>query len=41
MVLRFYAGVFDHGASIGLEARHGASNVAVDFDNFFDGGGFE
>ncbi len=41
MVLGLDAGVLDHGAGVGLEARHGAADVGVDFDDFFDGGGFE
>lgn len=39
--LAFDAGVFDHAAGVGLETGHGAADVAVDFDDFFDGGGFE
>lgn len=34
-------GVLDHGAGIGLEARHGAADMAVDFDNLLDGGGLK
>lgn len=41
VVLGLYAGVLDHGARIGLQPRHGASDVAVDLDDLFDGGGFE
>jgi hypothetical protein len=33
--------VFDHGAGIGLEARHGASDVAVNLDDLLDGRGLE
>lgn len=39
--LTLYTGVLDHAACVSLEARHGTANVAVDFDNLFDGGGFE
>lgn len=41
VVLTLNAGVFDHGASIGLQAGHGAADVGVYFDNLFDGGGLE
>jgi hypothetical protein len=33
--------VFDHGARIRLQTRHGATNVGVDFDDLLDGGGDE
>ena len=33
--------MLDHGPGVGLEARHGAAEVGVDFDNFFYGRGFE
>lgn len=35
------AGVLDHGAGIGLEAGHGAADVAVDLDDLLDGRGLE
>jgi hypothetical protein len=41
VVLGFYASMLDHAACIRLEAGHGAADVAVYFDDFFDGGGFE
>jgi hypothetical protein len=41
VVLALDARVLDHAAGIGLQARHGASNVAVDFDNLLDGAGLE
>ena len=34
-------GVVDHGTGVGCEAGHGASEVTVDFHDFFDGAGFE
>ena len=37
VVLRLDSGVLDHAACVGLESRHGASDVAVDFDDLFDG----
>ena len=33
--------VVDHGACVGGEARHGTSEVTIDFHDFFDGAGFE
>jgi hypothetical protein len=33
--------VVDHGACVGGEAGHGASEVTVDFHYFLDGAGFE
>ena len=41
MVLTLDAGVFNHGASVRLQAGHGAPYVGVYLDNLFDGGGFE
>ena len=41
MVLTFDTGVIDHGPGVGCEARHGATDVGVDFDDFFDGGRFK
>ena len=41
MVLRLHASVLDHGAGVGLETGHGASDVAVDLDNFLYGRGLE
>lgn len=41
VALALDAGVLNHGSGVGLEAGHGASDVAVDLDNLFDGGGFE
>ena len=41
MVLALDSGVLDHAPGVGLQARHGAANVAVNFDNLFDGAGFE
>jgi hypothetical protein len=39
--LRFDTGVLDHAASVGLQARHGAANVLVNFDDLLDGRGLE
>jgi hypothetical protein len=41
VVLGLYTGVLDHGARIGLQAGHGASDVAVNLDDLFDRGGFQ
>ena len=41
MVLGLNASVLDHGAGVGLEPRHGASDVSIDLDDFLDGGGFQ
>ena len=41
VVLTLNAGVFYHGASVRLQAGHGAPDVGVYLDNLFDGGGFE
>lgn len=41
MVLTFETGVIDHGAGVGGETGHGATDMGVDFDDFFDGRGFE
>ena len=41
VVLSGDARVVDHGACVGGEAGHGASEVTVDFHDFFDGTGFE
>ncbi len=41
MVLRFDAGMFDHGAGVGLQARHGATDMPVDLDDFFHRRRFE
>lgn len=41
MVLALNAGVFDHGAGVSLQSRHGASDVSVDFYDLLHGGGFE
>ena len=41
VILTLDAGVFDHGTSVGLQAGHGAADVGIYFDNFFDGGGLE
>ena len=41
VILTLNAGVFDHGASVGLQTGHGAADVGVYFDNLFDGGGLE
>ena len=41
VVLGFDAGVLDHAAGVGLEPGHGAADVLVDLDDFFDRGGFE
>ena len=41
MVLALDAGVFDHASCVGLQARHGAADVAVDFDNLLDGARLE
>lgn len=36
VALALDAGVLDHGAGVGLEAGHGAANVAVNLDNLLD-----
>lgn len=36
VALAFHAGMLDHGARVGLEARHGAADVAVYFYDLFD-----
>jgi hypothetical protein len=36
VVLALDARVLDHAPCVGLQARHGASDVAVDLDNLFD-----
>ena len=41
VVLTLDAGMFNHGASVRLQAGHGAPDVGVYLDNLFDGGGFE
>lgn len=41
VALALDAGVLDHAAGVGLETTHGAADVAVDLDNFLDGGGLE
>ena len=41
MILTLNASVFDHGASVGLQAGHGAADVGVYFDNLLDGRGLE
>lgn len=41
VALALDAGVLDHAPGIGLQAAHGATDVAVDFDNLLDGGGLE
>lgn len=41
VTLALDAGVLNHGAGVGLQAGHGAANVAVNLDNLFDGRGFE
>lgn len=41
VALALDAGVLDHGAGVGLQARHGAADVAVDLDNLLDRGGLE
>lgn len=41
MVLGLDASVLDHGPGVGLQAGHGAANMAIDFDDFLDRGGFE
>lgn len=33
--------MLDHGPGVGLQAGHGAADMAVDFDDFFNRGGFE
>ena len=33
--------MLDHGACVGLEAGHGATDVAIDLDDLLDGGGLE
>ena len=41
VVLALDAGVFDHGAGVGLQTGHGAADVGVYLDDFFDGRGLE
>ena len=41
VVLALDAGVFNHGAGVGLQAGHGAADVRVYFYDLFDGGGLE
>lgn len=41
MVLALDARMLDHASCIGLQTRHGASDVAVDFDNLLDRAGLE
>lgn len=36
VILALDAGVLNHGAGVGLQARHGAANVTVNFDNLLD-----
>jgi hypothetical protein len=33
--------MIDHGTGIGRETRHRTADMRIDFNNFFDGGGFE
>jgi len=33
--------MFDHAACVGLQSRHGASDMAVNLDDLLDGAGFE
>jgi hypothetical protein len=33
--------VLDHASCVGLQTRHGASNVAINLDNLLDGAGLE
>ena len=37
MTLRGDARVLDHAPRIGLQTRHGAADMAVNFDNLLDG----
>ena len=41
VILTLDPSVFDHGASVGLQAGHGAADVGIYFDNLFDGRGLE
>lgn len=41
VALALDAGVLDHAAGIGLQAAHGAADVAVDLDNLLDRGCLE
>jgi len=41
VVLALDTRVLDHATGIGLQSRHGTSDVAVDFDNLLYGAGFE
>ncbi len=41
VVLALDARVLHHAPRVRLQARHGASDVSVDLDDFFDGRGFE
>lgn len=36
VALAFDTGVLNHGSGVSLQTRHGATDVAVDFDNLFD-----
>jgi hypothetical protein len=37
MVLAFDTGVLDQVAGIGLQTRHGATDVLINFNNLLDG----
>ena len=41
MVLALDSCMFDHASCVGLQARHGASDVAVDLDNLLDRAGLK
>jgi hypothetical protein len=41
MVLTFDPRVLDHGPRIGLQAGHGAADMPVNLDDFFDARGFK
>lgn len=41
VVLTLDAGMFDHGAGVGLETGHGAADMSVDLHDFLNRGGFE
>lgn len=41
VALALDAGVLDHAPGVGLQAGHGAADVAVDLDDLLDGGGLE
>jgi hypothetical protein len=41
MILGFDASVVDHGSCVGGETGHCTTDMGIDFDDFFNRGGFE